>query len=154
LSRSVCALAVLVLGAFAILSIGLAMADNASFKVQPKDEHVISLGLQETDRVSGSFSVVSDDEIGVVFYVTDPYENLMLRFENVTQKSFSFIVETTGTYQLHFDNSYSTVYSKTVALNYDITHYTMGMPQEQFLLIVVAVVALIGIIAYAVLMPK
>jgi len=150
----VCALAVLVLGAFAILSIGLAMADNASFKVQPKDEHVISLGLQETDRVSGSFSVVSDDEIGVVFYVTDPYENLMLRFENVTQKSFSFIVETTGTYQLHFDNSYSTVYSKTVALNYDITHYTMGMPQEQFLLIVVAVVALIGIIAYAVLMPK
>jgi len=137
-----------------LLSVGLAAADNASFKVQPQNEHVISLGLQETDRVSGSFSVVSDDEIGIVFYVTDPYENLVLRFENVSQKSFSFIAETTGTYQLHFDNSYSTVYSKTVALNYNITHYTMGMPQEQFLLIVVAAVALIGILAYAVLMPK
>lgn len=149
-----CGLAVLIFSAFVLLSIGLAAADNASFKVQPQNEHVVSLSLQETDSVEGSFSVVSDDEIGIVFYVTDPYEDMVLRFENVSQKSFSFTAQTTGTYQLHFDNLFSTVYSKTVVLNYNITHYTMGMPQEQFLLIVIAAVALIGILAYAVLMPK
>jgi len=41
-----------------------------------------------------------------------------------------------------------------VALNYNITRYIMGIPQEQFLLLIIAVFALIGIIAYAKLMPK
>ncbi len=154
MSKSVYVIAIFILSTLVPLSIGLAVADNASFKVQPQNEHVISLSLQETDSVSGSFSVVSDDQIGIVFYVTDPDENMALRFENVSQKDFSFIAQITGTYQLHFDNSFSTVYSKTVVLNYNITHYTMGMPQEQFLLIVIAAVALIGILAYAVLMPK
>lgn len=148
------AFAALILCVFVLLPIGLAIADNASFKVQPQNEHLINLSLRETDSVTGSFSTVSDDEIGIVFYVTDPDGKMILRFENISQKSFSFVAQVTGNYQLHFDNSFSTVSSKTVALNYDITHYTMGMPQEQFLLIVIAAVALIGILAYAVLMPK
>lgn len=137
-----------------LLSIGSAASVNASFTVQPQKDHVINLDLRETDSVSGSFSAVSDDESGITFYVIDPNGNAVIRYENISQKSFSFTAQATGSYQLHFDNSYATVYSKTVALNYSITHYTMGMPEEQFLFIVIAAVALIGIIAFAVLMPK
>lgn len=129
-------------------------ADNANFTVQPQKEHVISLDLKETDSVSGSFSVVSDDDTGIDFHVVNPLNQSILTYLNVKQRSFSFTVDATGTYQLHFDNVVSSNYSKTVALNCNITRYIMGMPQEQFLLIVVAIVALIGIVAYVTLMPK
>ena len=59
-----------------------------------------------------------------------------------------------GDHQLHFDNSLSTVNRKTVSLNYDVIHYIIGLPQEQFLLIVIAVVAVVGLVLYAVLMPR
>jgi len=148
-------LALFVLGASALFAfVGAAMGDNASFTVQPLKTHTITLSLHETDSVSGSFSVVSEDETGVNFFVTDPYNNTILRSDNILHKSFSFTAETDGDYQLHFDNSISDVHSKTISLNYEVTSYIMGMPQEQFLFIVIAAVALIGIMLYAVLMPK
>ncbi len=154
LSKLACAFATLILAASLSALMGIVIADNANFTVQPQKERVITLSLQETDSVSGSFSVVSDDDTGINFYVNDPQNKTILRHNNVKQKSFSFIAETIGNYQLHFDNSVSSAYSKTVALNYNTTHYIMGMPQEQFLFLVVAAVALIGILAYAILMPK
>lgn len=135
-------------------TVAVATADNANFIVQPQKEHVIILHLRETDSISGSLSVVSDDESGIDFYITDPDGNTVLRHSNVKQQSFSFTVQETGDYELHFDNSVSADFGKTVVLNYNIIHYIMGMPQEQFLFLVVAVVALIGILAFALLMPK
>jgi len=132
----------------------MVIADNANFVVQPLKEHVINLNLKETDSVSASFSVVSDDDTGITFYAIDPQNKTVLRFDNVKQKSFSFIAEATGNYQLHFDNSVSASYEKTVALNYTVIHYIMGMPQEQFYFLLIAAVALIGVMAYVILMPK
>lgn len=129
-------------------------ADNASFKVEPQQQRVITLSLQETDSVSGSFSVISTDESGINFFVIDPQNRTILGYLNVGQKKFSFTAEATGDYKLYFDNSVSSVYVKTIALNYNITHYIMGLPQEQFLLVVIAAVALLGIIIYVALMPK
>jgi len=149
------ALALFILGALVLLAFaGAALGDNAHFTVEPLKTHSITLSLHETDSVSGSFSVVSNDETGVNFIVTDPYNNTILQYDNVLQKSFSFTADTDGNYQLHFSNSVSNVYSKTVSLNYNITSYIMGMPQEQFLLLIVAAAAVIGLILYALLMPK
>jgi len=134
--------------------VNVAVGDNATFTVQPSKTHVITLSLRESDSVSGSFSVVSDDDTGVNFFITDPYNNTVLRYDNVLQKSFSFTATTDGDYKLHFDNSVSTVFSKAVSLNYSTIHYIMGMPQEQFWFIVIAAVALIGVMLYVVLMPK
>ena len=135
-------------------TLGVAFATNASFILQPLKEHTIALDLKETDGVSGSFSTVSDDETGLNFYITDPYNNTILRYDNILQRSFSFTAEVEGISQLHFDNSLSNSSRKTVSLNYEITHYVMGLPQEQFLLIIIAAVAVIGLMLYAVLMPK
>lgn len=131
-----------------------AVADNVNFVLQPQKEHVITLNLQETDSVFGSFSVVSNDITGINFHVIDPQNQTVLTFSNVKQRDFSFIANATGSYQMHFDNSVSLDYSKTVAANYNVTHYIMGLPQEQFLLIVIAIVALIGVVIYVALMPK
>ncbi len=131
-----------------------AFGTNTSFILQPLEEYTIALSLQLTDGVSGSFSTVSDDGTGVNFYVTDPYNNTILHYDDVLQRSFSFTAEVKGDFQLHFDNSLSAAYRKTVSLNYDVTHYVMGLPQEQFLMIVIVAVAVIGLMLYAVLMPK
>jgi len=154
LSKLVHTLLALIVGSAVFAVVAIAFADNANFVVQPLKEHVIALSLQETDSVSGSFSVVSNDETGINFYVTNPENRTILQYDNVNKKSFSFTAQATGTYQLHFDNSVSSVYSKTVALNYNTTRYILGMPQEQFLLIIVAVGVVIGIVAYSLLQPK
>jgi emp24/gp25L/p24 family/GOLD len=131
-----------------------AFGTNTSFTLQPLEERTVTLSLKLDDGVSGSFSTVSDDGTGVNFHVTDPYNNTILHYEDVLQRSFSFTAETEGDFQLHFDNSLSAAYRKTISLNYDVTHYIMGLPQEQFLMIVIVAVALIGLMLYAVLMPK
>ena len=149
------ALGFAVISAFILAGIlGLALGTNASFTLQPLEKHTITLSLQGTDGVSGSFSTVSDDGTGVNFYVTDPYNNTILHYDDVLQRSFSFTAEVDGNHQLHFDNSLSAAYRKTVSLNYDVTHYMMGLPQEQFLMIIIVAVAVIGLMLYAVLMPK
>jgi hypothetical protein len=131
-----------------------AFGTNTSFTLQPLEERTVTLSLRLGDGVSGSFSTVSDDGTGVNFHVTDPYNNTILHYEDALQKSFSFTAEAEGDFQLHFDNSLSAAYRKTVSLNYDVTHYILGLPQEQFLMIVVVAVAVIGLMLYAVLMPK
>ncbi len=132
----------------------VAVSSTATFVVQPLKERVIPLSLQETDSVSGSFSVVSDDDTGINFYVVDWQNQTILRSDNIKQKNFSFTAKATGNYLMNFDNSVSADYGKTVTLNYDVTHYIMGLPQEQFLLIVIAIVAILGAIIYVALMPK
>jgi hypothetical protein len=153
--RSVSAFALAVLGVIVLTgALGVAYGTSASFTLEPLKEHTITLDLKETDSVLGSFSTVSNDETGVNFYITDPYNNTIQRYDNVLQRSFSFTAEVDGRHQLHFDNSLSADSHKTVSLNYEITHYIMGMPQEQFLFILIAAVALIGIFLFAVLTPR
>jgi len=154
LSRLTYAFTVLTLVVSLAILTGTAAADNANFVIQPQQKHKITLSLKETDNVSGSFSVVSDDDTGINFQVTDPRNTTILRYTDVKQKNFSFIAEAAGDYQLHFDNSVSANYEKTVALNYNVIHYIMGMPQEQFYFLFIAAVALIGILLYVVLMPR
>jgi len=144
----------LILSVSLFMSVGIVIADNANFTLEPQETHAIALNLQGTDTVSGSFSVVSNDETGINFYVTDPQNKTILKYDDVGQRSFSFTAEAIGTYQLRFDNSVSSVQRKTVSVNFNITHYIMGIPQEQFLFLVIAAAALIGILAYAILMPK
>jgi hypothetical protein len=134
--------------------IGIAAGDNASFALQPLKDRIITLNLKETDSVSGSFSVVSNDETGINFFVTDPYNNTILQYDNVFHRDFSFTAESEGSYQMRFDNSLSSAYSKTISVNYNVTHYIFGLPQEQFLFILIAVVALIGIVLFVMLTPK
>jgi hypothetical protein len=151
--KSACALLALV-ATISSLLIPTVMAIDSNFVIPPQKEQTITLSLQETDTLSGSFSVISNDETGINFYIIDPRNQTALRYDNVGQRRFFIIANITGNYQMHFDNSISSTSQKTIALNYDKVHYIMGMPQEQFLLIVVAVGCLIGILIFALLLPR
>ena len=134
------------------LIVGIAKAET--FTVPPFQEYSKSIGLSNRDKVSGSISVVGGSGNDVNFYVTDPNGNTILSYDRVTQTSFSFSASTTGTYVMHFDNSFSILSSKSVTLDYTVSKSIAGIPQELFFILVAAVVIVIIVAAVIVLAKR
>jgi len=126
------------------LIVGVARAET--FTVPPPQEITRTIGLSNGDRVSGSISVVGGSGNDIDFYVTDPDGNVILRYDRITQTSFSFSASTTGTYTMHFDNSFSIFSSKSVTLDYTVTESILGLPQEYFLILLGLIVVLIVVV--------
>lgn len=141
----------LILLLFSVI-VGIVKAET--FTVPPSQEVTRSIGLANGDKVSGSLSVVGGSGNDVNFYVTDPNGNTILRYDRATQTSFSFSVSTTGTYTMHFDNSFSWFSSKTVTLDYSVTKSIAGIPQETFLLLVAIIVIVAIIITMAIVLSR
>jgi hypothetical protein len=134
------------------LIVGIASA--ATFTVSPLQKTTTSIGLSEGDKVSGSLSVVGGSGNDVNFYVTDPNANTIIRYDGITQTSFSFSASMTGTYTMHFDNSFSLFSSKSVTLDYSVTKAIAGIPQETFFLLVAIIVIVAIIIAVAIVLVR
>ena len=132
------------------LVISYVNAKTETFTVPPNREVTINLDLKEDDRVSLGFSVIGGSSKELNFYVTDSEGKIIHSFENIGQKSLSFSVTVAGTYTLHFDNSLSSE-SRSVTLNYDVTHFIMGMPQTLFLVVVIGVVLVATVAAFVLL---
>lgn len=145
----------LIVGILFVAMIGYAkaVAVTETFTVPPFQAVVRTLGLSEGDKVSGFVAVSGGIDDDIDLCVTDPNGNTILRFDRATHKSFSFTASTTGTYTLHFDNSFSIISSKSVTLSYTISKPTFGLtPQRLFyLLISLIVIIIIPIIAAYVL---
>lgn len=135
-----------ILGIF-MLNINTVIAVSRTIYVEAGKEKVESISLKVEDEVSGRISVIGDSSDGINFYVTDPDGKIVVQYKNATVKDFRFTASQEGTYKLHFDNSLSTD-RKTITFNYDVRHYIFGIPQEDFLVFVVMIVALIGLILF------
>ncbi len=98
------------------------------------------------DEVSGKISVVGGSN-KIDFSITDPSGEAIVPTERVSVKDFRFTASKEGTYTLHFDNSFSTD-RKTVTFNYDVRHYIFGIPQEDFLLFLIMIVAVVGLVLF------
>ena len=125
-------------------------AATENFTVPPESEVTRALNLKQDDRVAVGFTVVGGSTNELNFYITDPNENTILRYDTVGQKSFSFSATTPGVYTLHFDNSHSSE-NKMVTLNYDIQHYILGIPQTLFFVLVIVIISVIGIAFFVLL---
>jgi hypothetical protein len=139
----------LILATLLVATIGYAKAGTETFTVPPGQEVVRTVGLSKGDKVSGSITVSGGTGYDIDFYVSDPNENTILRYDGAKQTSFSFTASTTGTYTMHFDNSpraYSVFSSKSVTLDNTITKALFGLAPELFsiLLLIIATVIVIG----------
>ena len=141
-----------------VSSLMIGVANAETFTVSPFQEVTRSLGLNARDKVTGIISVRGGGGNDVDFYVTDPNGNTILRRNRVTHTSFSFTASTTGTYTLHFDNSFSWFSSKTVTLNYSIGKPMSLVPWSFlfFLIVAIIIVVVVAIVAvvYAVTKRK
>lgn len=129
-----------------------AKATTENFTVPPETEVTRTLNLKEDDRVAIGFTVVGQTVNALNFYVTDPNLDTIIQYDTVGQKSLSLQATTPGVYILHFDNSLWQE-EKMVSLNYDVQHYILGIPQNLFFVLVIAVISVIGI-AFFVLLGK
>lgn len=131
-----------------MLSINAVSAVSQTIYVDAEQEKVESVNLKVDDEVSGRISVVGGTNNDIDFNITDPDGEAVVPKERVSVKDFRFSASKEGTYRLHFDNSFSTE-AKTVSFNYDVRHYIFGIPQEDFLVFVVMIVAVIGLVLFA-----
>ena len=129
-----------------------AQAYSGNFIVEAGRSVPKALDLNEGDRVSGRFVVVSHESI-INFSILDANQNPILSYKNVGSKSFQFTVLESGVYTLQFENLFSEE-AKQVTLNYDVQHYILGFPQEYVLLFVVVGLALVAVVVFAILSPK
>jgi len=127
--------------------INSADAKTENLSVPPETDLTKSLHLKENDRVSIGFSVIGEISNQIDFYITNPDEDRACQYDNTGHESFSFLTTKAGTYTLHFDNTQSTE-TKIITLNYDVEHYILGMPQEMFLVMVIAVICVLAIAVF------
>jgi predicted RND superfamily exporter protein len=128
----------------------MVLAVSRTIHLDAGEEKVEDIHLKVEDEVSGRVSVVSDSDDGINFYVEDPNGNVIVLYENASIEDFRFKASKEGNHKLHFDNTFSTN-PKTVTFNYEVRHYIFGIPQEDFLVLVVMIVALIGILLFVAL---
>ena len=124
-----------------------ATAETENFKVSAFQETTRSINLQADDHVSMGYTIIGESS-EFDFRITDPLGKTVLQFNGTGQRNFSFAATTTGTYILHFNNSLSSE-ARIVTLNYSIQHYIMGIPQNMFLVIVIAVILVVAVAAFA-----
>ena len=148
LKRPVC---LLVVFSFIIFSIGIVQAATTSFSVDPGKDFVRTINLDTGDKIQISFNVLGGTTNMLHFWILLPNATSM-DYGEIGQCSTSFVTNTKGGAELHFDNSNSSD-SKLVTLNYEIDHYIFGIPQMIFLLIVMALL-LVGITAGYLIMGK
>lgn len=143
---------------FAILLVGMigyvearVRPGTVTFTVPATQEFVSTILLDGGDKVAGSINVSGGSGNDIDFYVTDPNGNTILRYDRATQTSFSFAASITGTYTMHFDNSFSWFSSKSVTLNYSITKSILGLSPElfYFLVIILAIAIVAIVVAFA-----
>ena len=104
-------------------------------------------------QVTGSLTISGGSGNDINFWVTNPQGTTILNDGRVSQgTSFEFTAQSSGAYTLHFDNSFSTVSTKTVSYTLHISLPTLfGIPLWVVLIyIAVILILIIVVVALAV----
>lgn len=137
-----------VLLVFTILC-NFANAYSETLTVQAGSSAARSVTLSTGDKISGRI-VVAFKSIKVS--ITDPDGRVVLIYNVTDPVDFQFTGEKAGTYDFHFENSFSeTIF---VTLNYNVQRYIFGFPQEYIILFVIVGLALVAIIIFVAMSPK
>jgi hypothetical protein len=134
---------------FSISVIGIVHANSGSFNLAPGNQTVCEIPVSSGDRVQLTFTAVGDDSNSLLFWIVFP-NSTVTNLGNVDQFSASFRSSVGGTYELYFNNTSS---SETilVALNYEVDHYILGIPEMIFVLAVIVVLLMTFVSAYIIM---
>jgi len=140
-------LTLLFLFSFAFAVVVQVMADTVALQVLPQEQKVVSFSLNSGDSASGI--MVTNGAVNVDFWISDPQNRNVTVYSSVGSVDFSFVAQTSGTFQFHvFNKNAETVVG---TLNYTLVHRIFGVPQEIFLLLVIVGIVLLMVIAWAVM---
>lgn len=129
--------------------IGIAQANAASYNLNPGDQTTIKIPVSSGDKVQITFTATGDNSYSLISWIALP-NSTIIDLGNVDNYSTSFTSNAAGTCELHLSNTGSSD-TIIVALNYQVDHYILGLPQMTFALIIIAVLVTIIIAGYVIL---
>jgi hypothetical protein len=139
--RKLCCL-LLILCLF-IGAIGIVHAATEGFNVAAGQDYVCPINVSSGDKAQLSFFTTGQASSDMCFSLVLP-NSTVINVGDVGQYSTSFTSNAGGTCELHFDNSNSST-PVFVALNSEVDHYILGIPEMTFVL--AAIVVLIMVVA-------
>ncbi|MBI4330610.1 MAG: protein kinase [Chloroflexi bacterium] len=94
------------------------ISKEAALTVSPGKSGAYFVSVDSGDRLTGTFTISGGSGNDISFLIKDPTGNTVLTVGRVsTNWQFDFVCLFTGSYQLVFDNSFSSVSNKAVNLN-------------------------------------
>jgi hypothetical protein len=145
--RRLCCL--LLLLCILLCTINFAIASTGSFIVDAGKDFVYKIDVTSGDRVNLSFITTGDPSSDFSFSMAFP-NSTVLNLGEVDKYSASFTSSSSGTCELHFDNTNSSQPS-FVAINYNVEHYIFGIPQMIFILAVILVLVMVVVTGYVIM---
>jgi hypothetical protein len=130
-------------------SIGIVYAKTESLNIEAGKELVCKINVASKDKVQLTFVTAGQGSGNLSFSIAFP-NSTVISLGEVGQYSTSFTSDAEGTCELHFDNTNSSE-TTLVALNYEVEHYILGMPQMIFVLVAIAVLLLVIVTGYIIL---
>jgi hypothetical protein len=130
-------------------AIGIVHATTESFNIDAGKELVCKINVASEDRVQLTFVTTGQASSDLCFSIVFP-NSTVISLGEVCQYSTSFTSDSGGTCELHFDNSNSSD-PVFVALNYEVDHYILGMPEMIFVLVAIAVLLMVIVTGYIII---
>jgi hypothetical protein len=129
-------------------AIGIVHAATEGFNVAAGQDFVCKIDVSSGDRVQLSFFTTGQESSDLCFSLVFP-NSTVISVGDVGQYSTSFTSNVGGTCELNFDNNSSApVY---VALNYEVDHYILGMPEMIFVLAAIVVLLMVIVAGYIIM---
>ncbi len=136
----------------AVVFTGIANATTLNFIVPSGGTVDRSLDLTSEDRVLIQFAVVGGASNTVQFSMVFP-NGTTRDFGESGDFSYSFVSDAQGECTLHFTNNDLTA-ERTLTLNYSIDHYVLGMSQNLFMTIFIALVCVVLVASFVLLSKR
>jgi hypothetical protein len=131
-----------------LVAIRPVFSTTGDFPIPGGEEKTIPISLQVDDHVLIKFSVAyGNGDNFVDFYVNCPNGTRIMYNPNSAGASYSFVCDSGGNYIIHISNKGSTA-EVWVALDYEIDHYILGMPQMLFLAILIALICVVAVAVF------
>jgi len=126
-------------------------ATTLSFTVPAGEQVDRIINLKVDDHVKIQFNALGEDNSYISFSIVYP-NSTKVNFGEVASFNYNFISDSKGEYNICFLNN-DLDENKLITLNYEVESYLYGMPQTQFLLIIIAVICVMMIAFYSILSP-
>ncbi len=129
--------------------LGIVRATTESLSIDAGEEAVCKINVASTDRVQLTFVTTGQASGNLSFSIVFP-NSTVVNLGDLDQYSTRFTSNVKGTCELHFDNTNSSE-SALVALNYDVEHYILGIPEMIFVLAAIAVLLMVIVSGYIIM---
>ena len=127
-------------------------ATTLSINVPAGEQMDQIMDLKVDDHVWIQFNVLGAENSFISFSLVFPNSTEVNFGEIIGLFSYNFISDTKGEYKMCFVNN-DLAENKLLTLNYEIESYMFGMPQTQFLVIIIVVICIIMVAFYSLLSP-